>query len=61
MTYKLEHQQVRVAIEPKHAQDLKELENAIERVSASDPCVEYEINRETGEIVRTFFYYRPTL
>ena len=30
---------------------MKELENAIERVSASDPCVEYEINRETGEIV----------
>ena len=42
---------VRVAIEPKHAHNLKELENAIQRVSASDPCVEYEINRDTGEIV----------
>ena len=42
---------VRVAIEPKHATDLKHLEHAIKIVSASDPCVEYEIHRDTGEIV----------
>jgi len=40
---------VRVAVEPKHAQDLPKLVEGLARLAKSDPCVLTESNKETGE------------